>query len=298
MGARVWTVKDALDWTVAYFEREGVEAPRRSAEWLLSAATGLSRVEVYAYHERPLADGERGLLREGVRRRASGEPLQYVTGEMPFRHLILRVRPGVFIPRPETEILVDVALEALVGVEEPLVLEACTGSGCIACAIATERTDAQVVATEISAQSAVVARENVERFAVTERVSVHECDLFTNVPHDLRGKFDLVVSNPPYIPSRDLPDLPPEVHVHEPHLALDGGHDGLDVVRRIASESLGWLKEGGVIAVEIDETCGGAASKGLREWYQEVRVVRDLAGRDRIVTGQKPKVRQGQGSPR
>jgi release factor glutamine methyltransferase len=111
MGERVWTVKDALDWTVAYFEREGVEAPRRSAEWLLSAATGLSRVEVYAFHERPLSDDERTTLREAVKRRAAGEPLQYVTGEMPFRHLVVRVEPGVFIPRPETEVLVDAALE-------------------------------------------------------------------------------------------------------------------------------------------------------------------------------------------
>lgn len=290
MSARVWTLKDALDWTIAYFERGGVDTPRRSAEWLLSAATGLSRVEVYAHHDRPLTDEERTVLREGVRRRASGEPLQYVTGEMPFRHLIIRVRPGVFIPRPETEVLVDVALESLTDVEEPLVLEACTGSGCIACAIATERTDARVVATEIVAGSAEVARENIERLGITDRVSVHECDLFADVPAHLRGRFDLVVSNPPYIPSGNLLDLPSEVRAHEPHLALDGGDDGLDAVRRIAAESLGWLKEGGVIAMEIDETTGNAASKGLEEWYQEVRVIRDLAGRDRVVTGQRPKV--------
>lgn len=288
MAPRVWTVKDALDWTVAYFEREGVEAPRRSAEWLLSAATGLSRVEVYAFHERPLTDEERTTLREGVRRRAAGEPLQYVTGEMPFRHLVVRVEPGVFIPRPETEVLVDVVLGALAGVEAPLVLEACTGSGCIACAIATERTDARVVATEISPRSAAVALDNVERLGVADRVRVVECDLFTDVPADLRGSVDLVVSNPPYIPSSDLPELPDEVLGHEPHLALDGGADGLDVVRRIAQEALDWLVPGGVIAMEIDETCGEAASKGVGEWYQEVSVIRDLAGRDRVVVGRKP----------
>lgn len=287
MGARVWTVKDALDWTVAYFEREGVEAPRRSAEWLISAATGLSRVEVYAFHERPLSDDERTTLREAVKRRAAGEPLQYVTGEMPFRHLVVRVEPGVFIPRPETEVLVDAALELVADIEAPLVLEVCTGSGCIACAIATELPGARVVATEIAAHSASVARDNVERLGITDRVTVLECDLFADVPDELRGQVDLVISNPPYIPSGDLPELPDEVLGHEPHLALDGGPDGLDVVRRIAAEAHEWLREGGVLAMEIDETCAVHASKGVGEWYQEVSVVRDLAGRERVVLGRK-----------
>ena len=297
MVQRVWTLKDALDWTVAYFEREGVEAPRRSAEWLLSAATGLSRVEVYAFHERPLTDEERGVLREGVKRRAAGEPLQYVTGEMPFRHLVVHVEPGVFIPRPETEILVDVALEAIADVEDPLVLEACTGSGCIACAIATERSRARVVATEVAPRSAGVARDNVERLGVTDRVTVLECDLFAGVPEELRGRFDLVVANPPYIPSADLPALPAEVLGHEPHVALDGGADGLEFVRRVALESLAWLKPGGAIALEIDESCANGASAGVRKWYQEVSIMRDLAGRDRVVVGRKPADTPGQGSP-
>ena len=287
MGARVWTVRDALDWTVAYFEREDVESPRRSAEWLLSAATGLSRVEVYAYHERPLTDAERSTLREGVKRRAAGEPLQYVTGEMPFRHIIVRVEPGVFIPRPETEVLVDLALDLISGVEEPVVIEVCSGSGCIACAIATERPSARVVATEIAPHSVTVARRNTERLGVTDRVTVLEGDLFSGVPEELRGTVDLVVSNPPYIPTAHLPELPAEVLGYEPHLALDGGSDGLDVVRRIASEAASWLVPGGVLAMEIDESSAQGASEGVGEWYQEVRVVRDLAGRDRVVVARR-----------
>ena len=287
MGARIWTVRDALGWTVAYFEREGVEAPRRSAEWLLSAATGLSRVEVYAYHDRPLTDEERATLRDGVKRRASGEPLQYVTGEVCFRHIVVQVEPGVFIPRPETEVLVDAALELVRDVRAPLVLEACTGSGCIACAIATERPDALVVATEISPGSASVARANAERLGVGDRVSVLECDLFADAPAHLRGSVDLVVSNPPYIPSGDLPSLPAEVLGFEPHLALDGGPDGLDLVRRLAADAAAWLAPGGGFAVEIDETCGSGALAGVEEWYQEVRVIRDLAGRERVVVGRK-----------
>ena len=287
MGERVWTVKDALEWTVAYFEREGVDSPRRSAEWLLSATTGLSRVEVYAFHERPLSDNERQTLRGGVKRRAAGEPLQYVTGEMPFRHIVVRVEPGVFIPRPETEVLVDVALELIADVDEPVVLEMCSGSGCIACAIATERPSARVVATEIAPHSAGVARANVERLGVTDRVTVLEGDLFAEVPLELRGRVDLVIANPPYIPSGDLPELPAEVLGFEPHLALDGGPDGLDVVFRIAVEARPWLAPDGVLAMEIDETCAKHASEGLGEWYQEVRIVRDLAGRDRVVVGRR-----------
>lgn len=287
MGERVWTVKDALDWTVAYFEREGVESPRRSAEWLLSAATGLSRVEVYAFHERPLSDDERTTLRDGVKRRAAGEPLQYVTGEMPFRHIVVRVEPGVFIPRPETEVLVDVALELIADVDEPVVLEMCSGSGCIACAIATERPSARVVATEITSVAVGVARANAERLGVADRVTVLQGDLFAGVPEELRGRVDLVIANPPYIPSGDLPALPAEVLGFEPHLALDGGPDGLDVVRRIAEQACEWLGPDGVVAMEIDETCAKHASEGVREWYQEVRRVRDLAGRDRVVVGRK-----------
>ena len=288
MAERVWTVKDALDWTVGYLGRGDVDSPRLSAEWLLSAATGLSRVELYAYHDRPLSDDERTTLREAVKRRAAGEPLQYVTGEMPFRHIVVHVRPGVFIPRPETEILVDVGLKALEGVANPVILDLCTGSGCVACAIASEIPSATVYATELSRVSVETARENAERLGVGERVSVVEGDLFTGLPDELQGRVDLVISNPPYIPSSDLPDLPADVLGFEPHLALDGGADGLDVARRIMSGGAEWLAPGGTIALELDEGCVGSGRAGAKEWYQEVRVIRDLSGRDRIVTGKRP----------
>ncbi len=288
MAERVWTVKGALDWTVGYLGRGDVDSPRLSAEWLLSAATGLSRVELYAYHDRPLSDDERTTLRETVKRRAAGEPLQYVTGEMPFRHIVVHVRPGVFIPRPETEVLVDVGLMALEGVVNPVILDLCTGSGCVACAIASEIPSAMVYATELSRVSVDTARKNAVRLGVGERVTVVEGDLFTGLPDELQGRVDLVISNPPYIPSSDLPDLTADVLGFEPHLALDGGADGLDVARRIMSGGVEWLAPGGAIALELDEGCVGSGCAGAKEWYQEVRVMRDLAGRDRIVTGRRP----------
>ena len=289
---RVWTVHEALDWTVGHFQRKDAEAPRRSAEWLLSAATGLSRVELYAHHDRLLSDEERARLRASVERRAAGEPLQYVTGEMPFRHLVLKVRQGVFIPRPETEVLVDEVLAALppaipgaAGGSGPVVVDLCTGSGAVALSVAQERPDARVFATELAPQIADVARENAARCGLAERVTVLTGDLFAPLPAELAGQVDVVAANPPYIPTADLPDLPAEVAGFEPRLALDGGVDGLDSVRRIVDDAGAWLRPGGTLVVETDTSCAKDAARLVAAWYEGTRVVSDLTGRDRVVTG-------------
>ena len=284
MADQTWTLKAALDWTQAYLADKGDEHPRRSAEWLLSAATGLSRVQVYAYFDRPLTPEERTVLRDAVRRRAAGEPLQYVTGEMAFRHIVVKVRPGVLIPRPETEVLVGEVLSALGERGEVLVADVCTGSGCIALAIAQEFAGARVWAGDISPVALEVAADNAERLGLGGRVTVVESDLLGGLPPELRGALDVVVANPPYIPSDDVPELPAEVAGFEPHLALDGGADGLEVFRRLMREAREWLTHGGLLAVELDERRVAAAAEEALEWYEEVRVVTDLAGRDRIVT--------------
>lgn len=283
MTEKVWTVSAALDWTRTYLAEKGDEHPRRSAEWLLSAATGLSRIELYAFHDRPLTPEERALLRAAVKRRAEGEPLQYVTGEVAFRHIVVKVRPGVLIPRPETEILAGEVLSAISGTVEPRVADICTGSGCIALAIAHEHPGAQVWATDISREAIDVAADNATRLMPDERVTVHEGDLFTALPPGLIGTLDAIVSNPPYIPSADVPELPAEVAGFEPHLALDGGEDGLDVYRRILEDSVRWLKPHGVLAVELDERRVEDAAEEAKQWYEEVRVVKDLTGRNRVV---------------
>lgn len=292
MAERVWTVRDALEWTVEYLGRKGDEHPRRSSEWLLSAATGLSRVEVYAHHDRPLTAEERERYRTLVAKRAEGMPLQYVTGEMPFRHLVIHVEPGVFIPRPETEVLVDVALEMIGSMPEPRVIDLCTGSGCVAVSLAAEHTGARVWATDVGERPVAAARRNALCASVSERVQVLHGDLFEPLPHELVGKADLVVSNPPYVPSTDLSDLPLEVGGYEPREALDGGADGLDVCRRIATEAVRWLAPGGALALELDTGRVGDAARLLEEWYEGVTVVKDLAGRDRIVFGRKGKAMQ------
>lgn len=164
----VWTVKAALDWCQGYLERHNDENPRLSAQWLLAFATGLSRIEVYVNYDKPLSLAERDVLRDAVRRRAAGEPLQYIQGEAPFRHLMVKVRSGVLIPRPETEMLVELALSqvderAAACAEQGRlvdVVDCCTGSGCIACSLATERANVRVLATDISPIAVEVAREN------------------------------------------------------------------------------------------------------------------------------------------
>jgi len=286
---QVWTVKAALDWCLGYLTEKGDEHPRRSAEWLLSAATGLSRVELYAYHDRPLGPEERNTLRRDVKRRAAGEPLQYVTGEVAFRHLVVKVCPGVLIPRPETEVLVGEALVELAHREAPVVADPCTGSGVVALSIAQEHAGARVWATDLSSVAVEVATQNARRLGLDGVVSVSEGDLLEPLDPELRGRVDAVVCNPPYIPTADLPSLPAEVGGFEPQLALDGGHDGLDVFRRLATASLDWLSPDGVLAVELDESRVQIAGSEALEWYQEVRVVKDLAGRDRVLIAKDPK---------
>jgi len=287
---RVWTVKDALDWMVGYLTDKGDEQPRLSAEWLLSAATGLSRVEVYAYHDRPLADDERDRLREGVRRRADGMPLQYVTGEMPFRHIVVRVEPGVFIPRPETETLVQVGLDHLARAEatSPVVADVCTGSGCVAISVATEFNGCTVWASDRNEVAARVAADNAERLGVGDAVKVAVGDLFEPFPAHLRGLLQAVLANPPYIPSADVPRLPEEIAGFEPELALDGGPDGLEVARRIMRQAADWLAPGGLLAMELDERCVAGAVNEMKAWYEEVYIAKDLAGRDRVAAGVLP----------
>lgn len=287
MAERVWTVKDALEWTCEFLGRKDDEHPRRSAEWLLSSATGLSRVELYAYHDRPLSPDERACYRTLVAKRAEGMPLQYVTGEMPFRHMVVHVEPGVFIPRPETEVLVDVALELLAGTDEPVVVDLCTGSGCVAVSIASEHSGSHVWAVDLSPGAVEVTLRNAGNAKVAERVQSIHGDLFDPLPKALVGTVDLIVSNPPYIPSADLPDLPPEVLGFEPHLALDGGADGLDVFRRIADAAEAWLAPGGGLAVELDSGRVAAAAAELEGRFTGVTVRRDLAGRERIVYARK-----------
>jgi len=287
MQTQTWTIRSALEWTQAYLERKEDPNPRRSAQWLLSETTGLSRIELYTHYDRPLSLGERAILRECVARRAAKEPLQYITGEVGFRHIVLKVRPGVLIPRPETEVLVSEALALLspwAQARAVLVADLCTGSGAIACSIAHECPQARVVATDIAPEAVALACENAALLGLQERIEVLQSDLGTEVAKCLLGSFDLVASNPPYIPTALLAGLADEVKDFEPSLALDGGEDGLEPFRRMLPWALKALSPSGAAVFELHEDClEKAASLAQEAGFASTRIVRDLAGKPRIL---------------
>ena len=309
-----WTIRSMLSWCEGYLGRHGDEAPRRSAEVLVGKACALERIGLYLDMDRPLSPAELDVLREDVRHRGQGMPLQYITGTAPFRYLEVEVAPGVLIPRPETEVLVSEGLALLPAAPKPqdafdgqllaamgmsedaaapdtpelLVADICTGSGCIACSIATEHPATRVVATDLSPAAVALARKNVERFEVADRVTVLSCDLGEGIDDGLLGSFDLVISNPPYVPTAVLADIPREVADFEPALALDGGADGLDLFRRLSVWSMRALKPGGGFACELHETClDAAAAIAASDGFEAVRIVRDLAGRPRVLVARK-----------
>ena len=272
-----WTPLRLITWTQGHFAKNGVDAPRLTAEILLAHALGCDRVRLYLDFDKPLGAPELDLFRELVRRRAAGEPTAWLTGRRAFRGHDFRVTPDVLVPRPETELLVDAALEALP--QGGSLLEPCTGSGCIALSVALERPDARVVATELSPAALAVARENAA--ALGARVELLAGDLDAPVPPGER--FDVIVSNPPYIPSGELAGLSREVR-GEPRMALDGGPDGLDLLRRIVAGAPARLSPGGVLVLEMHESHAGPLPALCRAaGFATAEVRPDLAGLPRLV---------------
>ena len=359
--AKVWTVKDILDWIEQFLAEKNCENPRLSAQWLVGNVTGLSRVELYAQYDRPLTMEERDTLRSYVVRRANGEPLQYITGEVSFRYITLKTAPGVLIARPETEVLVSVGIDALKkmdnekkkafessklevlkflaehresdgSIAENIYKEACfqygifcsttkleeeysatacipwqdvlerimsldyvaksqkvadicTGSACIAASIAYELPNTLVKATDIAPEALALAQKNIEHLSLENRIEVLYSDLADVLLSQEKESYDLIISNPPYIPSSVLEEMPKEVVEFEPHLALDGGKDGLDIFRRLAPEAYELLKPGGVFAVELHEVgMENAQAIALNTGFSQAQIIKDLAGKPRILS--------------
>lgn len=278
-----------MRWTRGYFEDKGIESPKISAEWLIADATGLSRLELYTNFDRPLSSDELGRLHESIVRRTQGEPLQYITRKAPFRYLELSIEPGVLIPRPETEVLVSEVLKELDMMEgEKLVADVCCGSGCIGCALASEREAIDVWATDISEEAVRLTERNAKALGIEGRIHVRQGDLTAPIDGALAGCFDAVVSNPPYIPTHLLTELHGEVGDFEPRLALDGGTDGLDVFRRLLDGARGILREGGLLGAELHEDALEAAAELARKAsYGDIRIHNDLADKPRVLIARK-----------
>jgi release factor glutamine methyltransferase len=286
-----WTVLEVIRWTTQRFEKHGVDNPRLDTELLASRAFALSRVELYTHFDRPLAEPELAAFRELVRRRLNGEPVAYLLGQKEFWSLDLKVDPRVLVPRPDTEALVEVALALLDEgqTDRPLVLaDMGTGSGAIALAIKKERPNVNVWATDLSSEALNVARENADRLGLS--INFVEGRLWE--PLTSTARFDVLVSNPPYIPSSVIDTLSPEVR-HEPRLALDGGPDGLELVRELITTSRGYLSPGGALAVEIGKGQAGLTSELFAAaGFYKIHSQSDLAGIPRVVSG-----RLGGGEP-
>ena len=258
-----------------YLERHGVDAPRATAEVLLADLLGTDRAGLYTRAQGLSAAQARDFGR-ALCRRCDGVPLQHLTGEQGFRTLVLEVRPGVFVPRPETEVVVEAALDAIAQVADAAVIDVGTGTGAIALSIAAERPDARVVAVDVSSAAAELARANAERLGLA--VEVLEGDLLGPLPAALRGRLDLVVSNPPYVREHEIDSLPRDV-LADPRTALVGD---LGLTQRLAREAREALRPGGTLVLEI----GGDQAdevRGVLDGFPSVRVLPDLAGRDRVV---------------
>ncbi len=267
------TVLEVLRATTEYFTRHEVENPRLNAEHLVAHVLGKKRIELYMEFDRPLGERELAPLREFIRKRATGTPLQHLLGTVEFHGRIFATDARALIPRPETELLMEVILKEPLPAS-PRVLDVGTGSGVIALTLAAELPQADVSAVDISPDALALARENAERLGLTERVRFSQSDLLGSV----EGAFDLIVANLPYIPAGEIAGLAREVQ-HDPVLALDGGPVGSEIVAKLIDQARAHLKPGGRLALEIGHDQAHALAAELeRQKYRDIRPVADYQG--------------------
>ncbi len=284
MSGDAWTILRVLDATRDWFAKRGIESARLDAELILARALGVSRLMLYARFDQPVNEEERAAVRALMQRRGKREPIAYILGEREFWSLDLKVDARVLIPRPDTEVLVEVAVERVKAGPAPAatrVVDVGTGSGAVALALARELPGASVLALDVSPGALEVAGANAERLGLAERVRCAPGDLLASQD----GPFDLVVANLPYIRGGDIAGLDDDVRLHEPHLALDGGPDGLDLIRRLADQATTRLAPGGAIALEagFDQLDQVAAILG-EAGFADVTVRRDYGGQPRVAS--------------
>ena len=279
------TVLEAIQRSTGFLARKGVDSPRLQVELLLAHALGVPRLKLYLNFEQKLTSANLETVRELVRRRGNREPLQHIIGSTSFCGFEIKVNRHVLVPRPETEMLAERAWQFLAALNSPpgAALDFGTGSGCLAIALAAQCPGAQVHAADISEEALRVARENAALNNLSDKIQFHSGDGFAALPRGL--PFDLIVSNPPYVPSAEIEALAPEVRDHDPRLALDGGADGLDFYRRLAAEAANHLRPAGRIMLES----GDGQAEPIRQLFVQHKwvvecVEADYTGRPRILT--------------
>ncbi|MDD5134399.1 MAG: peptide chain release factor N(5)-glutamine methyltransferase [Phycisphaerae bacterium] len=285
-----WTIQKLLDWMVGYFAEKKIDSPRLTAEMLLSFVLGTQRIELYMHFDKVIEKPKLDKLHSLVKRCIAAEPVQYLVGSCEFYSMSFKVCPDCLIPRPETELLVERAIEFLrtrTDLGSQNVCDLCTGSGCIAAAIAKNYPNCKVIATDISEKALAVAAENIAKYKLADRVKILEGDLFEPIIGQLDvRRFDLIVSNPPYVSRAEYENLDAKVKNYEPALALDGGADGLDIYRKIIARAAEHLKPAGAMILEIGYSQGEAVKKMLEdaEGFGRVTIEKDFNNNDRIVT--------------
>lgn len=287
-----WTLRKVLDWCTGYFEKKGVDPARLGSELLLAHVLNCPRIRLYTDLHRPMSEAELATIKALVKRAIEHEPIQYLTGKAHFYNLEFEVNRDVLIPRPDTETLVDRALAHLksLTIPEPRVLDLCTGSGCVAAAIAAHHKTSIVVGTDVSLPAIDVARRNIEKNKLADRVVLYAGDLYEALANLIDARpFDLIVSNPPYIASEKVQTLDANVRDFEPHLALDGGPDGLDPHRKILAGASDRLSPGGGLLMEIafdqEEPAMWMLSQDPR--FTEAKCFRDLSGHPRVISAKR-----------
>lgn len=288
MSDRTWTIIDVIRWTTNYFQEKAIDSPRATAEILLARVLKLERIQLYLKYDKPLHSGELAEYRNGIKRRVAGEPLQYITGVQEFWSHTFRITPAVLIPRPETELLVEEGLKLMGDAPRARALEIGVGAGAIALSLASEIPDLLIIATDVSTEALSIAKINRGRMKLSDRVLLFACDLFSALSED--AKFNLIISNPPYVSEKEYQELPREIKEHEPAYALLGGVDGLDIIKVILKEAVKRLQPRGYVLLEIGSSQGKAALEFARDLglYQDIAILRDYAGRERVFKGRTP----------
>ena len=282
-----WTVGRVVSWAADDFRRRGIESPRFEAELLLAYALKIDRMHVIIEPTRPLDDGELARYRELIRRRRSGEPVAYIRGEKEFYGRVFHIDKRVLVPRPDTEILVETALRrTMASSMGGRYLDLCTGSGCVAVSLARERPTCKVFAVDLSPDALAVAVTNAIRLGAVFQMAFLLGDLFESLAGLAGLRFELITANPPYIADPEFATLPADVRGFEPRMALTGGPDGLDVLRRVIGGARARLRPGGVLAVEM----GAGQAEGVKALFAEagftdIAVDNDYGGHERVVSG-------------
>jgi release factor glutamine methyltransferase len=280
------TIHHILLEAVNILKEHNINTPRLDGEVILAHLLDCKRIDLILKHDEVLDKEQEREYIKRINLRAQGMPVQYITGNQEFMGLDFHVTPDVLIPRPDTEILVEEAIQEASLMDKPLIIvEIGTGSGAIALSLAHYIKDAQVHTIDISPKAIAIAKKNAKKLSLEEKVVFYHGDLLSPIEGILEGKVDLLVSNPPYIPSKDILNLQREVKDFEPLLALDGGEEGLDFYERIIDQGLGYLSNQGKIIFEIGHDQGDRVSGMIREMgiFSDIRIIKDLASLDRVV---------------